>query len=74
MEAGRPAAIPGYAAFELIDGLNCIVLHNVIDIAAQQHMGMQGILHGAEEGRVFVLVQISAGEGVLDGVDARVGE
>ena len=48
VESGRPAPVLRDAALEFVDHFYDAVLHHVIHVAAQKHMGVQRILHGSQ--------------------------
>ena len=74
MQAGGPAPILRDAAFEFVHRFDGPVLYQIIDIPAQQRVGVQRILHRGQQVEVLFGVEIAAGEGVLHGLNAGVGE
>ena len=60
--------------FELVDGFDGAVLDHVVDVAAKQGVGVQGVLHDHVQRQVLMGEQIADGERSLDRVDAGVGQ
>ena len=74
MKPGRPAPVLRDAALELVHHFDGAVLHEVIDVAAQQRMRVQRVLHRGEQSQIPLVEQIAAAERALDAADARIGE
>ena len=52
VQTGRPAAVLRDPALELVHHFDGAVLHQVIHVAPEQSMGVQGILHRGESRRL----------------------
>ncbi len=64
----------GDAAFEFVHRLDGAVFHQVIHVAAQQRVGVDGILHGGQQREVLFLEQIAAAERSFDRANTGIGE
>ena len=74
VQTGRPAAVERDPALELVHHLDGAVLHDVVDVAVQQSVGVQRFLHGPVNRQVAIVEEIPASEGALHGVDSGVGQ
>ena len=69
-----PAAARHHAAGELVDDDHLAVLHQIILVAMEEHVGLQRLLHVVERGPVFRLIEIAAAQQLFHFRDAFFGE
>jgi len=67
-------AVLGDAAGELVYQLDAAGPHDVVDIALQQHRGVQGHIHPGEQMALAAGMELHAAEPGFDARKARVGE
>ncbi len=72
VEAGGPASVAHGSAFVVVDGEDAGGGDEVIDVAAEEVVGVERVLESVEE--VGVVVEIGGGEEGFGEVDAGVGE
>jgi hypothetical protein len=60
-------------AGELVDDLDAAVADDVIDVALEQELGVEGAMDRGQERLALRREQVAAAEGRLDAADARVG-
>jgi hypothetical protein len=68
VKASGPAAILNDAAFEFVDGFNGAILHQIVDVAPEQGMRVDGVLDGSMKLEVLRIEKIAA---VKRGFDLR---
>ena len=66
LQPGRPAPVGHDAALELVNRHDGAVLDDVVDVAAQQDVGVQRVLHGGEEREIAALEEIPPIQRALD--------
>ena len=66
VESRGPAAVLGDAALELVHHFDDAVLHHVVHVTAQKHMGVQRILHRGQQIQMSPVIQIAAAERAFD--------
>ena len=69
VEALRPAAALHDAAGELVDDLHLAVLHDVVDVALVERLGLERLDQVVDELRVLRLVEVLDPERALDRLD-----
>jgi len=72
MKAGGPAAVAHGAAFVVVDGEDAGGGDEVVDVAAEEVVGVKRVLESMDE--VGVVVEVGGGEEGFGEVDAGVGE
>ena len=71
LQTVRPAAALGHPAAHLVDQLDAAVADDVVDVAVQQRVGVQGHVDRGQLLDVVVGVQVDAAELRLDGLPGR---
>src|SRR4030095_9183179 len=74
VQTRRPSAILNDAAFRLIDRLDRTISDQIVHIASNQGMGMQGILDRRKECETFLFEKIPAAERAFCDRDSQVCE
>ena len=74
VEPGGPATVLRDAAFEFIHRFDLAVFDEVVDVAMQESVGMEGVLHGGEGFEVFFGEKVAAAETGFGVVNAVVRE
>ena len=74
VQSGGPTAILRNAAFEFVNRFNGIVLDDVINVAPQQGVGVNGVLHGTEDGKAILVEQVPYLERLFGQADSHVGK
>lgn len=74
VEPGGPTPVLRDAAFEFIDGFDLAVFDEVVDVAVEEGVSVQGVLKGGESFEVFFGEEVAAAETGFGVVDTVVGE
>src|SRR5688572_1782117 len=74
VKTARPPAILRDTAFELVDGFDGAILHEVVHITAKQVMRMERILNRSKQVAVAFKEKVSASESLLQHSDAGIRE
>ena len=74
MQAGGPAPVLRDTALELIHHFDDAVFHYIVDVAAEEYVGVQRVLRGGQNVQILLVEQAAAAEYFFDTLNAGVGE
>jgi hypothetical protein len=74
VDAGGPLAFKGEASFVFVDGDDAVVADEVVAVAGEEVVGVEGVVDGGGPGGVFFVVEAALAEKGFGGVEAGVGD
>ena len=74
VQTGGPAAVKSDPALKFVHHLDGAILHDVVDVAAQQGVSVQRLLDGPVNRQTAIVEKVPASDGDFDGVDSGVGQ